>query len=324
MPNVDEVASEQGGFAALLAGLRVLSLDETIVFTKYIRKVMPLDGYVFWLATEPMPVQGSLHVSADKRQLEDETISVNRAILSTPTEIQPFNTIGPNTLWIGESRGLKFAFSQQGFFYKPSGIWHYAGDAVYPALESQLVELGRELSDRTLIVSNSLPAWLHLIDYDPIWLTVPNPRIMLYPSFLVPANLRPPYGVVHIPPAETRGLSDVPLLGRTASHSQLATDRAHVTLYGTTNEQAAAWYDLVVQFSRDTDAIGLMSTPPILRDEKRAQAELGVLAMKKTIDFEVSYNQAAIRRLARQMIETVTSAYVVNPFPLPISSVGVH
>ena len=72
-----------------------------------------------------------------------------------------------------------------------------------------------------------------------------------------------------------------------------------------------AWLDLVYQFSYDTDTIGIMA-PAIPRDEKRTQAELGILAMKKTFDFQVSYLQIALPNVARKLIETVVTTYFPN------------
>ena len=310
MPTLDEAESSLGGAATLFAGLRAISLGEKIAFVEHVRKVLPVDGYVFWLGTRPIEVFGSLHVSTDKRQLEDETIAVNRCVFSTPTEIQPFNEVGPNTLWIAEAGGLKFAFNQRGFFYEPSKLWHYSGDAVYPALESQIVPVGT-LQAREPIVSNSLPAWLQIVDYSPVWLDPPNPCVMLYPSFLVPANLRPPYGAVHIDPAQTQAVLSVPWMSSRSSDYQLAQDRVRVTLYGLDNDQASAWRDTVLQYSMDTNAFGMMDGS-IIRDEKRTQAELGVIAMKKTVEFVVSYTQKALRDIARQLIKSAPVTFIVE------------
>jgi hypothetical protein len=38
--------------ATLVAGERVLSENQTITFTKYIRLVLPIDGTVFWLRAD--------------------------------------------------------------------------------------------------------------------------------------------------------------------------------------------------------------------------------------------------------------------------------
>lgn len=309
MTTVSEAVDVASGRDPLLQGLSVLSQYQAIKFTQYIRYVLPFDGYVFWLRTKDCQIEGSLHISASKQQLEDETIAVHRVVFTTGDLVQEFSEIGPDTIWIGEVDGLKFAFSQRAPFYRASGLFHYSGDAVYPALQSQLVDVGEQLSPDTLIVSNSLPAWLSLKSYNPIWLTVPNPCVTLYPSFAVPDNIVPPYGVVHIPPEQTQAIGAFPALGRHHSHHQLASDQVKITLYGLTNAQALAWVDLVNQFSQDTDTIGMMDLA-IVRDEKRTQAELGILAMKKTVTFKVSYLQSAILDISRvliaQAIVTVT------------------
>ncbi len=301
MPTVEEAVNAASERDPLLQGLSVLSQYEEILFSQYIRHVLPLDGYVFWLRTQSTTIKGSLHISANKRQLEDETISINRVVFTTGEPVQEFNDIGPNTIWIAETCDVRFAFSHRGPFYRAAGLYHYSGDAVYPALRSQIIDLGQQLSDQELVVSNSLPAWLALQSYTPEWLVVPNPGITLYPSFLVPDNIQPPYGSVHIIDDQTDALAPFPVVGYGGQHSQLVSDRVRVTLYGATNAQALAWLDVVNQYSRDTDIIGMME-PAIVRDEKRTQAEIGVLAMKKTLTFKVSYLQSTLPGVARQLI----------------------
>jgi hypothetical protein len=319
---IDETAAA----SANIAGLRALSEDQIITFTLYVRYVLPLDGYVFWLGTgDTTPVRGSIHITADKRQLEDETISVNRVVLTTGDAIQPFNQIGPDQMWVGEAAGVRFAFSRSGPRYRAAGLYHYNGEAVYPALGNMLIPVGEQLPKTTLVVSNSLPIWLTLQFYTPVWLVPANPNITLYPSFAVPDNLAPPYGVVHIEPDGTRQLQATPLLGPVApvgeaalgtvsgstldsTHWQLVADRVRITLYGTTNQQALDWLDLVNRYSFDQDTMGIMSSSP-MRDAKRTQAELAMLAMKKNVDFEVSYYQARANATARALVEKVSSQF---------------
>ena len=52
-----------------------------------------------------------------------------------------------------------------------------------------------------------------------------------------------------------------------------------------------------------------------MRDEKMTQSELGILAQKKTITFEVSYYQTTVNNIARQLIE---KAFIsVTPSTIP-------
>jgi hypothetical protein len=54
-------------------------------------------------------------------------------------------------------------------------------------------------------------------------------------------------------------------------------------------------------------------TSGAIRDEKRTQPELGILAMKKTIEFDVSYYQARANNVARQLLQVVKATFYNNP-----------
>jgi hypothetical protein len=323
MATVNESANATSQGNPDLAGVYQLSRQQPVTFTRYQRWVLPLDGYVFWLRTETQTVTGSLHSTIDNRQNEDETVAVNRMTFMTGTPIDFFNRQSINEIWIASFEDVKFSFSSRGAYYLASGVYHYVGTAVYPALLSQLVDVGDQFPKTELIVSNSLPLWLMLVAYSPEWLVPPNPCITLYPSYLVPTNLHPPYGVVHIDPASTVSLQAVPNLGPTSpigwarsgtvngttldsTHWQLVSDRVRITLYGETNQQALDWLDLVNSYSRDQDLLGIMSVSP-MRDEKRTQAEINVIAMKKTVEYQVSYYQNRVNTAARSLIETAAA-----------------
>lgn len=323
MPTIAESVSMEGQANADRLALKTLSLDQKVTFVSYRRQVLPLDGYVFWLRGGATIVSGSLHYATEQRQSEDETLSVNRVIFTTSLEAGGFNLIGPDELWIAEfgtrkaewnRAPVRVAFGRQEAFYAAAGLFHYQGDAVYPALATQLVDSGGALRTDTLIVSNSLPAWLTLAQYNPIWLKTGNPRVPLYPSHVLPANLTPPYGAVHIEPAETRALQASPALIPTATghtRTSLTADRVRVTLYGLTNDAALNFIYLVNQYSVDTDVIGIMNMP-VVRDEKRTQVEIGALAMKKSIEFDISYHQSRIKDIAVQLITSAAASFTFN------------
>jgi hypothetical protein len=345
-----EAASAKDELAAGLAqGVATLSLNDTVVFTQYVRLVLPLDGYVFWVksdlvsdsallnvmgmnttlfgspqyeAAQPktLTVTGcSLHYATRQDNNEDETVGVSTVILTSPEPIQMFNDVQPNTMWVGNYAGdregddgpITFAFSQRGRYYKAADLFHYSGTAVIPAFRTQLVDSVESLSQRQLIVSNSLPIWISLNNYFPPYPGFNN-TLPLFPSFLVPDNYPPAYGAVHIDPVRTIALQSAPAFDATLGSSQLAEDFVRVTLYGLTNDAAQSFLAAVEQFSYDTCAIGLMNMP-VVRDGKRVSPELNVLAMQKFIDFEVSYTQAAARDVARQMIEKTIIGYQVKP-----------
>ena len=314
MVSVAESLGNTSLSSALGAGLETISGGQTVAFTKYVKRILPLDGYVFWLQGETMVVKGSLHYSTSLLMHEDETLGLNRVVFTSQQPVAQLNSTNPQEIWVATVGELQFAFSQQGSFYQNAGLFHYTGDTVNPAMASQLVRSMLDLPSTIPIVSNSLPAWLAIQTFTPAWLSVVNPQLVLYPSFLVPANTVPPYGTVHIEPSGTTALQSAPWLSLTSSHYQLTMDRVRVTLYGVNNNLALDFIDTVNDYTMLTDAFGLMNMP-IVRDEKRTQTELQALAMKKTIDFEVSYLQTRINDLARQLILEAFVQYTVAPYP---------
>ena len=335
-------------------GIATLSRDQTVTFTRYVRLVLPLDGFVFWVKAsvltpsavlnstalnaaaydEPQEVKmpantvtakGSLHHNVATLQNEDENFSLNRVIFTTTEEIQDLNAVTYNSIYIGEfdlppepawltenpaTRKIRFAFSSQGYFYQASGLWHYQGDAIYPAMDSQIVDDPRGFDANSLVVSNSLPFWLSLSNPSTEPWVPPRQTFPVFPSFAVPGNLVPPYASVHVDPAETIGLAAAPQVGQTSSHYQLARDVVRVTLYGLRNDAAQDFVDAVNRYSVDSGVVGIMNVP-IVRDEKRVQVELEVLAMKKTVEFHVSYYQQRINDFAVQTIREAIPTFLV-------------
>jgi|SRR5579862_4627447 len=324
----------------LAAGVDALSLVQEITFTRYIRLVLPLDGYVFWVksdlvaqsaiynkgtigqiaynqsprvkvAASTLIAKGSLHYATDVRQEEAETYAANRVVFTSEQEVQDLNNVAPGTLWIGEFDGVRFAFSSRSSFYRQADLFHYVGFAVYADMATQIVDSMVGFNPG-LVVSNSLPAWLALNGYNPPY-GFGNPSLVLYPSFLAPDNIEPPFAAVHVYPESTKGMAMAPRIDPGSStHSQLCSERVRVTLWGTRNDQALDFMDCVNQYSLTTSAFGLMGIP-VVRDEKRTQSELLTIAMKKTIDFDISYLQTRMNDIAQQIIQQSFVNYYVAP-----------
>lgn len=294
MSSIDEALDSQSQLkSGLAAGVLTLSENQEILFTRYDKIILPADGYVFWVKTgTTFLAQGSLHFAANQDQREDELIGIDKVIFTSLRQINDFNEISAESIYIGEFGGFKFSFNAHKNFYEQAGIYHYMGDAIYPPMYSQILDslIGFDLLEP--VVSNSLPIWLSL-----------NDKCDMYPSFLVDQNIRPPYAAVHIEPSQTRALQAAPFLNDTLSHSQLATDIVRVTVYGMRNAEALDFQDYLLAHSLDSDDFGVMNMP-IFRDEKRTQSELGILAQKKTIEFQVSYYQSRAAEVARQLILT--------------------
>lgn len=330
MPSLSEAISGQPSQleASLDAGLQVLDLSQEVVFTKYVRVVLPLDGYVFWVkagllsdsavlnstalnkaafnaaavvetAAEYIVAKGSLHYSVERQQNEVESISINSVTFTSEQRVEGLDRIHPNCIYVGEFEGIKFAFDTRGSYYRQANLHHYVGDAIYPDVASQLIDVPGQLDVQHRVVSNSLPLWLGLSHYQPFYgFGFPY---QLYPSFLTPNNLHPPYGVVHIAPETTMALQSFPRLGPLSEHDQLTSEHVKITLVGLRNNEAQDFVDCVNQYSSDYDYFGMMGDP-IVRDEKRSQNEFSVLAIRKTIEYDISYWQSRARNIARQIV----------------------
>ena len=306
---IDEASQAPGPLqAALDAGVRSLSRNQTITFKQYSKTVLSEDGYVFWVATGiTADFDGSLHYITDRQQNEDETLAMNQFIFTALEEVTAFNTVNPTTMWIGtwtvDNTAIQIAFSDRGSFYEQANLWHYSGYAVYPALASQLVNSAADLPIEP-IVSNSLPIWL-----------AQNATFPVYPSFLVPDNVVPPYIVAHIEPGKTEALGSFPIYewpgtvisnsGTSPLHnlpsSQLMRDDVRLTMYGLNNQQAIQYMVNLMEYSLATDNFGFCSNP-VLHDDKRTQVEIAALAMKKTLTFLASYYQGTADAVARRLI----------------------
>jgi len=340
MPSVDESVGAKSELASdLAAGTNAISSDQVVTFRKYIRLVLPIDGYVFWVradlvsqgailnamglntktpnapttakGADVITPSGSLHYATEQKQAADSTYAVNRIVFTSLSPVNDFNTVGPNVMFIGEFQGKKFAFSSRKSFYRQADLYHYAGDAVYAIMESQLVDSLAGFSSKQ-IVSNSLPIWLSMNGYlaEP-WQDFGNPEIVLYPAFLAEENASPPFGAVDIPP-ETSAIALTPRLSSNLSHSQLVREKVKITLWGIDNDAAMTFVDFVNQYSNDFDLFGIMNMPAI-RDERVTQVELGTIAKKKTIEYEINYYQTSARAVARQLIESaIPSFYIGN------------
>jgi hypothetical protein len=247
-----------------------------------------------------MIVSGSLHRDVTIEQREDATVDVNTIIFTSLSEIQAFNNIGPNYLYISNYGGVAFAFSSRGQLYEQADLYHYLGKALFSTNSTQIVDDFANFNP-TCIVSNSLPIWLNMPNYVPPYPTF-TCTIPLYPSYLVDDNLPPPFGSIHI--ERTTALASTPSFGPRMSSDQLCRDEVIVHLYGCDNLAAQDFLAFVEQYSADWGSIGLANMP-VIDDQKHIQSEFKILAQRKRISFDVNYLQSASRDMARQFIEHV-------------------
>lgn len=331
MATVTETSGAKPQLAAGLAqGVETISLNQEVLFTLYVKMVLPLDGYVFWvnaalltdsalynavqynrleydnykdqLPPRQFAFKGSLHYATELHQLEDRTTAYNHIVFTALEPIQYFNLVAPNLLYVANYEGLRFAFSKRENFYKQADLYHYRGDSLYSIMNTQLIDSMSGFDTTNVIVSNSLPIWLGLNQFFP-----------MYPSYLVGQNISPLYASVDIDPRQTTALQSFPLITKNSSHYQLVKDTVKINIFGTRNYNALEFVDYVLQYSLNTDNIGILNMP-VIQDEKVTQPEFGIIAMKKSITFEVSYYQQNIQNVARKLIEhALISVNFVQP-----------
>jgi len=276
MASAVEAATAKPQLASGLAqGVETLSNNEQVTFTLYVKLVLPLDGYVFWVNAslltdsalfnasqynkllynnypEGVPARqlvasGSFHFSSDVQMLEDRQTVFNHTTFTSLVEIADFNLINPQFQYIATYQGMRFAFNTRANFYKQADLYHYRGDALYSVMNTQIIDTMTGFDTQSVIVSNSLPIWLSLNQFFP-----------MYPSYLVDQNIVPAYAAVDINPSLTTALQDFPLLDPNSNPFQLVKDTVKITMYGIRNHEALNFVQYILDYSRNTDNIGLM------------------------------------------------------------------
>lgn len=306
----------------LTAGINQVSDNQQITFTKYFRVILPLDGMVCWIKSgsintnaleypamfggeenatgipEQITVPGMLHYDANQANKADETITVSNVSFSTSEKVDVFNLLAPDYLWIASVDGYEFAFSSKANYTEAAGLHHYQGQAMYPVVRGLLIDNPAALNVFEPVLSNSTPIWLGLNKYFPI-----------YPSYLVPENTQGVYGVVS--PTDTEMLWSAAWTDRDGNTWQNMSEKVRITLYNVKNNQAWDFLKYVLENSIDTNDYGIMETPVII-DAKRPQSEINAVAIKKYIDFKISYYQSRQRGQIPRIIETVFTNFVIG------------
>ncbi|HAF2140951.1 TPA: hypothetical protein G8N84_000686 [Salmonella enterica] len=314
MPSLEELAEQHGSqlSSVLQSAVETLSSGQEITFRLYVRQVLPLDGFVYWVNAEivscdelcrlniesptRLKIKGSLHRQVIAVQDESVSKDVNNIIFTPVQPVDDFNVENPDAIYLGEYGGVQFAFSRMESRYQQSGIFHYRGMAILPTMRSQIIDCPEEISDER-IISNSIPLWLAMKDFATV-----------YPSYLVPQNLRPPYIAVDVRNSTPLQAAPVVYGGQ---RFQLVQDSVRLTLYGFTNRMALDYIDSVVRRALEGEEFGVTNMP-IPVDAKSGQVEINALAKKKTVDFEVNYYQSTVRDISRQLIKKVIMNYEVK------------
>lgn len=341
--------------AGLIGAIGVLSGEQTFTFELYKRVVLPMDGFVFWIKAselstyvgrndvgalysqtsfartafdalqkqaDPTPEQlqrykfsinGSLHISQEVFQEPDATYVNQDVSFTTKVQTVNFDSIASNELYIlsipdgyPDKLPLRIAFGRQRNRYTLAGLWHYTGKVINSIQATQVVDNANNINPDEVIVSNSMPYWLGMS----------TATIPVYPAFLSPKNLTPPYITVDV--QSTDAIQAIPLVADQYNQAQLVTDTIEFTMYGL-NNSAALDFQIAVIENSEYGEYGIQNMPvPI--DEKITQSEFQVIAQKKVMKLQAAYYQYRAREYARRLITEAFIALTPEPhnFPVPI------
>ncbi|EID6199278.1 hypothetical protein LB971_003728 [Salmonella enterica] len=295
--------------ATLTQGLDDLSRFQVVTFTKYIRKVLPLDGFVFWVKasvlssapdSEPdtVNVKGYLHLTTESIQDDEQLYDRNVVTFTAQADIDPFNDIGSDVLYIGEFFGIQFSFSRRTGLNEAANLYHYSGEAIFPYMRSQIINSADYIDLADVVVSNSLPIWLSLSQFMP-----------MYPAMLSVQNLVPPYATVKC--GEPSPVAGAFWLDEKQNQYQLVSEDVTITVTGLRNAAVEDFLRYVQDYTlSDKAEMGVMNIP-VIQDERVTQNELNIIAMRKKVKFKVNYYQQRMRNVARKLITSaIPSIYV--------------
>lgn len=295
-----------------------LSSCDSVTFTLYVRTVLPLDGFVFWVKAsilsahqrevalredsnlpDQVKVKGSYHQREISRQSDSENVDESHVTFTANEKCDVLGVKYPSAMYIGERDGVRFSFSHTLDHYQQSGIWHYRGMAILPTMFSQIVDDARDLPANR-IVSSSLPFWLSVDRYAPV-----------FPAKLVPQNLTTPYIAVACGKPKPWQFAPEYIDGQ---RYQLVTETVTVFLQQFDNEQALNYMDHVVRYALETELIGV-SNSPVVEDARNSQVETRTIDQAKVITFEVNYYQQSVSDLARRLILEATIDIIPKDTP---------
>ncbi|HGF7493296.1 TPA: hypothetical protein ACF3X9_004127, partial [Escherichia coli] len=119
MPSLEELAEQHSSqlSSVLKSAVETISSDQEITFRLYVRQVLPLDGFVYWVNAEiiscdelcrlniesptRLKIKGSLHRQVIAIQDESVSKDVNNIIFTPVQQVDDFNVENPDAIYLG-------------------------------------------------------------------------------------------------------------------------------------------------------------------------------------------------------------------------------
>lgn len=302
--------------------LLAIPYNEPVTFRRYIRLVLPVDGFIFWIrqslinlqspalngmALNELPdltalddsltVTGSLWYAANNQQENTQIHTVNNVFFTSSKKLDDFQDLGESQIWIGEIDGVRFSFNRAGNFFQKAGVWSYQGDSINPIMASQIIDNLADLKDEK-IVNDSLPLFLSN-----------NFGYRVYPAFRGSQNLKPPF--ISIDVMETK-----PLQQRQSEESterrQWCLDTVKATCYGLSNNAVLDYMNSMIELGLTAVDFGISNSLTAKKIDI-PQSELNITANAKEVTFEVNYYQTRAHNIAQKLIESALCSVSINP-----------
>lgn len=313
MPTLDEAAAKVNTqlSSVLDTAIETISSRQEIVFQLYVKQVLPLDGWIYWVnasilspdllasmgITRPLTfsARGSLHRQSINSQTDESVQAINTIIFTSEDKIDELNSNGQPTLYLGSYDGTQFAFSRMNSRYTQADIFHYVGDAVLSTMRDQIINNTSDIDLSDVVVSSSLPIWMGL-----------NKYMTIYPAMLADQNMTPPFATAKC--SNPKPVAGGYYLDNESNQSQLVSEDVVISITGLKNAAAMDFIRYVNEYTQSPSAEFGITNIPFIQDERVPQNELNAIAMRKTIKFEINYYQSRVRNIARQLITSVIPA----------------
>ena len=286
--------------AILKDGASLLAQDRSVLFVEYTRVVVA-DGLVFWVKSGVLPgttaltksVKGSLHYLINQKQEAEHSASQATVAFTSFEKVDDMIIDNQQKMWIASIAGFQYAFSGHANYYDTAKLWHYSGESVGAYLSMHIVD---DLTNPpSAYASNSIAFWL-----------LQNTFFPVYPSFLVPANKKPPYAVCSL---KTKTIQAVPFIDRFGKTSQLVMDDVEIKCYGVGNNVAIDFRDSI----NAIEDLGIMVAGDITDDDSKPTASTyNIATTVKTITFAINYYQERARTMVADLILSAACAVTGN------------
>jgi len=293
----------------LFEGYQQLSGNQKITFTRYVSKILPIDGWHFWVKaelldgeTEPFNkvVSGTLHQSVNQTQEATKSNAITSIILTVNQPIDLLKEVNQESMWLGEYDGSKFSFNIQNAFYDNANQFHYAGDAVYIENSDAFIDDINDLNLDDTVITNCIPLFIAL-----------NDQVQIYPAFLNPTNLKPPYATIEV--KQTTGVAAGITFNEFDDSKLMQWDKVELSIFGLRKKQLSDFLKYLTTKQLETEAFGIYWLPSI-QNENIPQSEVNILTNKKVLSFDVNYVIEDIRNAATAFIENIFVDFFVKEF----------